>query len=434
MPNFPYPNKQRYPEWWRRYAHRGQVEYHNRQGRWIAQGWRKKQAGPYSEAQLKAQDDFKRMVQAQKSVWPVDQVSARNIAAGSQYMWRDVIGRQLVGRLIEFEPVDPSVFDVIDIQAQLDTISAIPGSLLFRLDTQWVALVYTGSGEVLRYDPLLNVPFWGDDSVGPTGPTGPTGPAGPTGASGATGATGAAGAAGAAGAPGPTGATGPAGASGAPGAPGSTGATGAPGAAGPTGPTGATGPTGPTGATGGAGATGASGTLVPAWVTGRYYTMPGTLSSFTMTANRLYAIKVPVPLSGTIAAIGVQVTAFVGLSNARFGVYTDNNGQPDALIATLGTVATTSNAFREVTGLSQPFTGPFIWLAVESDSAISIRAYTAPDSQFFAMAGFDSNANLTLPSVAYHVAHTYASGTLPNPFGSPTLTTTLIPTIYAKAA
>lgn len=409
----------RYPLWWRRQNLRGLSYERTWRGMRVVSTWPKPKGRNRTPAESQAESDFTRLAKAQLEVTAVDRVAAEAIAKGSQYTWRDVIGRAMVGRLIDVIPATPDAFNVIDAQLLLDQISDQPGAMLMRAEIGWVALLNPEGLRVVAWDADTGMPIWSD---GPAGPTGPTGPTGATGAAGATGATGPAGATGATGATGPTGPTGPTGA---------TGATGPTGATGATGPTGATGAVGPTGAAGATGATGAAGSAVLPWVTGRIYTFAASnVSGLSTTANRLYARQLPIPASCTITQAGFVVTAFAGSSDATIGVYTDNAGIPGTLIAVLGHAATTSNGVKSFTGLSIPLTGPFVWLVYHSNSNAQVRATTSFEDIDYYTVGIPDDYSVTTPPQSYIGTTTYSSGVLPGTFPSPVTGPAGMPFIY----
>lgn len=385
----------------------------------VVSTWPKPKGPNRTPAEAQAESDFTRLAKAQLDVTAVDRVAAEAIAKGSQYTWRDVIGRAMVGRLIDVVPATPDAFNLIDAQLLLDQISDQPGAMLMRAEVGWVALLNPEGLRVVAWDADTGMPIWSDGPVGPEGPAGPTGATGPAGATGATGPAGPTGATGA------TGPTGPAGATGATGATGPTGPTGA------TGATGATGSTGPTGATGATGAIGPAGPIALPWVTGRIYTFAASnVSGLSTTANRLYARQLPIPATATIRQAGFVVTAFVGSSDATIGVYTDNAGIPGSLIAVLGHAATTSNGNKTFTGLSIPVTGPFIWLVYHSNSSAQIRATTSFEDVDFYTVGLPDDYSVNTPPQSYIGTATYSSGVLPSVFPSPAVGPAGMPFIY----
>ena len=170
--------------------------------------------------------------------------------------------------------------------------------------------------------------------TGPTGATGPTGPTGLTGPGGDTGDTGPQGPAGPAGATGPQGATGPTGA---------TGATGAPGIQGDKGEKGDKGDKGDTGSPG-AGLISPSTFKLPAATT-RDWCIPGETYVYGQgtgapSTNRVTYEPYRITQTQTFDRVGIAITTPAAAGKlGRIGVATlDTYGQPDSLVADLGTV------------------------------------------------------------------------------------------------
>ncbi len=170
------------------------------------------------------------------------------------------------------------------------------------------------------------------------------------------------------GATGATGSTGSAGATGATGSTGATGVTGATGNTGEVGNTGATGVTGATGNTGATGVTGATGSTGTGVVTGRvsglhYYGdfMSGT-SNGTITLDKLFAIPFNAGLLGTfdlltIGSVGAP-SSFI-----RLGVYSDNNGRPDVLLAGSAQISTAGSGTATFALSPNIVASGYIWIA-----------------------------------------------------------------------
>jgi hypothetical protein len=152
---------QRFPEWWRRKSLRGRVYEQNWRGVKVIRAWPKPKGPNRTPAEAQAESDFKKLAHAQMNAWPVDRVGAQAIAQGSQYTWRDVLGRAMVGRLIEIIPQTPEALDVADIQALLDSISDQPGAMLMRSPSAWVVLVNPLGEPDLIWDFGTDMPVWG---------------------------------------------------------------------------------------------------------------------------------------------------------------------------------------------------------------------------------------------------------------------------------
>ena len=151
----------RYPEWWRRRALKGLIRQNQWKGQQYVQGWPSPRKTPPTPKEIAGREGFKLMVEYQKDMWAVDQVGARAIAEGSQYIWRDVLGRALTGRLAEFIPINAEVANVTDIQLLLDSIDDRPGSMLMRGPDTWVALVNPYELRVIVWDDDTHMPIWG---------------------------------------------------------------------------------------------------------------------------------------------------------------------------------------------------------------------------------------------------------------------------------
>lgn len=431
-------NDQRYPEWWRRRMLLHRMYVHTWRGQTVARKWPRGRGPPVSAAQAKTQEDFKRLVQAAKEVWPIDQVGARLIASNSQYIYRDVISRALVGKLAEMTIENPEVWDVISIQAQLDSIGSDQGSLLARAPTQWVILINPDNQPVLIWDEIAQMPVWGDAPE--TAISELTGDvlAGP--GSGSQAATLAA-----------SGVTAGSytsaditvdakgriteatnGAS----SGGITELTGD-GAAGPgsgsqvltLADTGVT-PGTYTFATVQTDSKGRiinidSGIIPPiptptevvlGWQSGRYYTAQNAGGAASISANRLFATPMPVPLVENIGNIGLVVQAAVALSEVTIGIYENDSGYPGALIATLGTISTATNGVKTQATPSTPIAGPYVWLALAASHTPSIQLIAANSNYTPTQVGAPSPTTSAGTSSGLSASYIYNSGILPDPY------------------
>lgn len=371
------------------YQHRTQV---------VAAKWPRKRPEPPTPAQQEQRDEFKALVQATKNILPIEQVSAREVAEGSYYTWRDVISLAMLAKLTELENYGKMVS-----QYNLDILGNEPGMIVFRSD-EWKALAIDDDGKVLGI--LDGLPAWVSPEDGPPGPPGPTGATGPTGPAGATGATGATG---------PTGATG---------------AAGATGATGPTGATGATGPTGPTGATGATGATGVSFLGLP-WNANHLYCGQGTLTTATTVANRLYAAPVFVPDSTIIVRLATLVTTGVAGTEITMGIYGDTQGAPGSLLYTSPAFTTTvSTQKREDTTINIDLSNRWVWLAVATGGAPTLRALSSATGAANYIQGVPNGLTATQPELGVIATRTYVSGILPGTFPAFTAIQTFCPAIF----
>lgn len=385
---------QRLPEWWRRRALRHQVVFYQKKTGVVVQSWPKPRGAPKSAAQAKTQTDFTKLAAAQKDAWAVDRVAAEAIATGTQYMWRDVLGRALVGRLIEMIPAEPGAMDVANIQQLLDQISDQPGAMLMRSPTQWVALVNPTGQEIITWDPIQAMPVWGEaPESGMTELTGPV-TAGPGGGSQASIIT-------------PTGVI----------AGSYTAANIAVNEAGQIIDAESTTPAPETSI------------YHPGFASGRYYSTPIGLSPSTgaMVANRIYAVLMFAPTAETWSKMCNYVVLAAAGSTAELGVYENNAGLPGALIQYAGTVSTAAGSQREVTGLTLPTNPGWIWLAQHHSGAPSMRIISSSDpaqSNILGLGGPAGGPGSYLGAIG---TATYSAGSLPNPFPSPAISNVAMP-------
>lgn len=294
------------------------------------------------------------------------------MAEGSKYTWRDVLSLAMTGQTADFEN-----YGEIVSQYTLDILGKQPGMIIIHATDAWEALPIEADGDVLQI--VGGLPAWSTPPVGPAGPTGPTG---------------------------------------------ATGATGSPGS------TGSTGPTGPTGATG---ATGAAAQASPGWVTGRYYAPPGGSGSTTFTSGAIYYTLMPAPESGTITRAAVFVASFVALTEVTIGIYDNVNGQPHSLIGTFGALTTATNGARTLTGLSIPFTGPFIWVACHMSGSPNVAATGQTNSFGMPWMGVTTPGTTQTSNVSWTEIHAYSSGSLPGTVGTLAANNGSSPTVWIGA-
>jgi hypothetical protein len=407
---------QRYPEWWRRHSYQKRAFLKEHRGQIIAYKWPKKRGSGWNEEQAKKESDFKKLAAAQKSVYEVDRVGAELIANGSQYTYRDVLGRALVGRLIEMVPINEDLLDVADIHQLLDVISDQPGAMLMRGTDFWSALLNLEDDTVpltINWDTATQMPVWGPAGSGPPGPPGEAGPPGARGPAGSTGPAGTPGTTGPPGPPGPTGPTGATGSSGIKGDKGDkgdTGNTGATGPTGPTGPTGATGPTGPAGASAGAG---------PGYRSGIYYTRPLAMSTANtaFVANRIYCTPIFISASITIDAASIFIGTGVGGGSAELGLYSNVNGLPNTLIRDFGNVSTVTGGLPgTASGFTQTLSPNWYWLAVALSAPCSIISAASVDASLNSLLGFSVPGTSSTGIMHLIMTWTFTANALPSTF------------------
>lgn len=139
-----------------------------------------------------------------------------------------------------------------------------------------------------------------------------------------------------------------------------------------------------------------------------------------VTANRLYAMPFNIDRVQTVDAVALNLVTQVSSSNARLGIYRNNNGVPGTLIADLGTVATSNpTGFKELSGLSQKLQPGIYWLtAVFSHGPTMTHLAQA---SIISMFGSDGSAVL---QTGMYGSHTY--GALPSNFPTIVMTTAAV--------
>lgn len=394
------PNDQKLPEWWRRRALRGQVAFYNKRQGVVVQSWPKPRGKPKSPAQAKTQTDFAKLAAAQKAAWAVDRVGAEAIATGTQYMWRDVLGRALVGRLIELVAINPEDFDVANIQQLLDQISDQTGTMLMRSPTQWVALVNVGSDEIITWDPINGMPIWGPAPT--NGINELTGDvlAGPgTGSQAATLAD--------------SGVT--------PGSYTSSNIT--------------------VDAKGRilSAADGTSASAIPSpfnsfFQVGQYYTrkltQPPNITGLNASANSLYAVPIYIPEDTTFARIALNVgSGAVAGSSFDLGIYSNNNGNPSTLLADYGTVLTNTTGLKEINTTIDLDAG-WWWLTLGGSATVAMVASANTDASLFELWGLPSP--ITAVTAGVTATWLYSAGNMPATFPTPTQKTAGIPLTWLR--
>jgi len=109
-------------------------------------------------------DELKRLVAAGLDMMPVDQAEARLIADNSKYIYRDVLARAVIGRLIE--TTDNFAMSLPFI---LDAICSTVGAMLYRTEDGWVCLNPGDDDQVVTM--VSGLPAWADQVIPPAGIT-----------------------------------------------------------------------------------------------------------------------------------------------------------------------------------------------------------------------------------------------------------------------
>lgn len=172
----------------------------------------------------------------------------------------------------------------------------------------------------------------------------------------------------------------------------------------------------------------------PGLVASRWYSSPSSTatSNVTMTANQLYARPIYIPATTTIIQIGISVTSGVVGSNAELGLYTNNNGMPDQLIADFGQVSTNGIAVRTITGLTQVLAPGWYWIVVGFSHTPAVRSFQAGETALGWLMGWTA-INATNPLTGIIGAWTYSANNLPSTFPTPSILATASPVVMLGA-
>ena len=114
---------------------KGRLIVYQRNGRLIAASWPRKRTTPYTEEELAQQAEFKALALATKYIDADTAVAAREIAAHSKHTWRDIVSRMMTGTLVELEN-----YGAIVSQYNLDILTEVPGSIIYRDVPAWKGL------------------------------------------------------------------------------------------------------------------------------------------------------------------------------------------------------------------------------------------------------------------------------------------------------
>lgn len=120
--------------------------------------------------------------------------------------------------------------------------------------------------------------------------------------------------------------------------------------------------------------------IVPAWVSGRFYS--GSLHNAAVGTLALgtsaYFMPIIVPKPVTVTSIGIEVSGAGGAGSlARLAIYTDRESRPDELVIDAGTVAVDGVAYQSAVISQVLQAGPY-WTALANKtvtSAATVRAF-----------------------------------------------------------
>lgn len=123
--------------------------------------WPRKRPRISNPTTLDQMADMKKLTRAQGDVAAEEIVGAMAFARGSGFAYRDVLARAMLGRWINF-----NIEDLMTESERLDTITNVPGSMLFRNTTEWVGLAPPSADKVLKFLIASGEPEWEDETGG----------------------------------------------------------------------------------------------------------------------------------------------------------------------------------------------------------------------------------------------------------------------------
>lgn len=170
---------------------------------------------------------------------------------------------------------------------------------------------------------------------------------------------------------------------------------------------------------------------------GLYYPTSGHTASNTPTLDELRLVLFPVAKTVTVDRIGVWCQAGLALSEFRLGIYRDDgNGYPGARVLDAGTVAMTSQGFKEIT-ISQELTPDLYWIGGAGQVAVATMTMSTGSVAAVALA-FPLMPLVSAPTAATSIGggfvETGVSGALPANFTTTKANITALPRVFLRAA
>jgi hypothetical protein len=157
--------------------------------------------------------------------------------------------------------------------------------------------------------------------------------------------------------------------------------------------------------------------------------MTTAVGNGTILANTIYLFPIYIPQACTLTQMSIFVSGAIALSSVELGLYTNNNGAPDALIRDAGNVATTSTGQKNITSISQVLSAGWVWVAFWASHGNTISVVgTAAGSGAYGM-GVVSLSSGNIPYTHVQKALTFSAGNLPSSITSPTLSSNAFPAV-----
>ncbi len=169
------------------------------------------------------------------------------------------------------------------------------------------------------------------------------------------------------------------------------------------------------------------------YVSGRYYQpehFVNALGTLAITANRLYAVPFRVRATAPFDRLGIRVTTSIDGAKVRTGLFKDLSGNPASLLLDAGEATLSGTGAQDASmTIAQVLNYPtWVWLAVVSDSAITLTA--ASTSNVLPLLG-DTAFSDTRNLLGVFGSLTY--GAMPSTFPTITVTVNAVPVPKVRA-
>lgn len=132
--------------------------------RFIARSWPKSD-GKETPSRALGRATFKQVVKAIKSVCVEDRMAVQELSANTPYLDRDLLMKAAMGTLVQFQDSNGRFWmstrvAIQGVQAMLDSISAKPGSMLFRAPNYWASIDAPVGDGVMLWSDAEGVAWW----------------------------------------------------------------------------------------------------------------------------------------------------------------------------------------------------------------------------------------------------------------------------------
>lgn len=122
-----------------------------------------------SAKQRQAMIDFAHLANVAKAINPTEREAADRMSKGTQYLWRDLVYMAVSGRLMHFMDENGGMWFSMaartGISDMLDSISQIPGTMLYRGENWWDVIGPGLPGNVLTWPADGSQPYWAESGA-----------------------------------------------------------------------------------------------------------------------------------------------------------------------------------------------------------------------------------------------------------------------------